>query len=157
MDPSFVPKTKIIRLDHKSPTSADPALAWRIFLDWRRWDRFTDFYADLRWTHGTPWSVGSRLRMDLVRPARFVVNRLVTMCRAPEAIAWIDHSRGSTVEQQVSFELDADGKTCIHVVSQALGSRPEVAGQPFITFLDRSVKLWLDGFSKECDKARAHV
>lgn len=150
-----MPETNIVRLDHKSFTFADPVLAWNLFLDWRHWDRFTDFYADLRWTHGTPWSVGSRLRMDVVNPARFVVNRVITVCRAPEAIAWIDHSRGSTLEQMMTFGFDIEGMTRVHVVSHALGSRPQIAGEPFIRFLDTSVKLWLEGFCKECDRTNS--
>jgi hypothetical protein len=152
-----VTEQNIVRLDHKSTTLADPALAWKILLDWRHWKRFADFYAELRWTHGVPWVVGSRLRMDVVDPDRFIVNRLVTMNRPPEAIAWIDHSRRTTVEQLVTFELDPDGMTCVHVVSQVLGPKPKVAGQPFIRFLDEGVKRWLDGYCKECDKVKTRA
>jgi hypothetical protein len=149
------PASDILRVDYKAITRADPALAWRLFADWREWDKFTDLYGDLRWTHGAPWSVGSRLRMEVVRPARFTVNRVITMCRPGECVAWVDHSRGSTVEQWVTFELQPDGLTCVRVLSQGIGSKPKVAGQPFAEFLKNSVKRWLDGFCKECDHLQA--
>ena len=154
-NPRFVPVSEMTRVEQAAITRAGPALAWEIFSDLRRWPGFTDLYGDLRWTKGTPWAVGSRMRMELLRPGEFIIDRVITMCRPGDCVAWIDHSRGSTVEQWLTFEVEPNGGTRVHIVSQGIGSGPKVAGQPFRDFLQNNVGLWLEAFCKECDRAHS--
>lgn len=149
--PAFVSASDMVRVECTATTRAAPALAWKVFTDWRRWTRFSDAYGDLQWMHGTPWDVGSRLRIERLRPIRFIVNRVITTCHPAECVAWIDHSRGSTLEQWVTFEIDPGGLTCVRILSQGIGPRPK-AGGPFAEYLKTTVTLWLDAFCKQCDQ-----
>jgi hypothetical protein len=151
----LVPASEMVQVDYTTTTRAAPALAWKIFADWRQWSKFSDLYGELRWTQGNPWAVGSRLRMELLHPVKFIVNRLITMCRPGECVTWIDHSRGTTVEQWVTFKTEPDGLTYVRILSQGIASRPKVAGQPFRAFLKDNSKLWFDAFCKECDRVQA--
>jgi len=152
---SFVPPSDMTRVLHTAMTRADPALAWKIFVDSLRWNEFTDLYGRLTWIEGKPWAVGSRLRMELLRPARIIINRLITLSRPGEQIAWIDHSRRSTVEQWVTFAVESDGRTAVHILSQVVGAQPKVAGQSFTEFLKANVSRWFDAFCVECDRVHA--
>jgi hypothetical protein len=144
--------SQIARVEYTANTVADPALAWKIFSDHRNWTKFIDAYASIRWISGTPWAVGSRLRIDLARPLRMPISRVITMCRPAESVAWIDHARGSTVEEWVVFEPQPDSGTYVRTWAMIIGSRPKVAGEPFIHFVQNFLKLWFDGFCKECDR-----
>ena len=72
--PDFVHPSSMVRVEYSAETRADSALAWRVFSDWRRWRRFSDFYGDIRWLTGEPWAVRSRLRIELVRPVNTTVD-----------------------------------------------------------------------------------
>ncbi len=140
------------RVEYTAITKAAPALAWKIFSDHRKWPTFVDAYGNIRWIAGEPWKLGSRLRVELVWPVRITITRVITMCRAAECVAWIDHARGSTMEQWVIFEPEPQGGTCLRTWAEVFGSKPRVAGKPFIQFAENFIKLWFDGLCKECDR-----
>jgi hypothetical protein len=144
--------SEIARAEYNAITLADSSLAWKVFSDHRRWNKFVDAYGAIRWVSGTPWAVGSRLQIELAWPVRMPVNRVITMCRPNESVAWIDHARGSTVEEWVVFEPQQDGGTHVRTWAMIIGSRPVVGGEPFVQFVQNFLKLWFDGFCKECDR-----
>jgi hypothetical protein len=145
----------IERVEYTAVTRAEPALSWKIFADYRNWPTFVDAYGSIRWIAGEPWNLGSRLRIELVWPVSITITRLITMSRKGECVGWIDHARGSTMEQWVIFERDPDGGTCLRTWAEVFGSKPKVAGQPFVQFAESFIKLWFDGFCKECDRVHS--
>lgn len=149
----FIPRSAMVRVEYAAFTHADPVLAWQIFSDYRQWRKFSDFYGDIRWIAGEPWAVGSRLRIDLVRPVKTTVDHVITVCRPCECVAWIDHALGDTMEQWVVFEPHPDGGTRVHTWAELAGPTSEVAGRPVRELLKEFIELWYERFCRECDGA----
>lgn len=148
----FVPRT---RVEYSAETRADRALTWKVFSDWRRWRRFSDFYGDIRWLSGEPWTVGSRLRIELVRPVKTSVDHVITVCSPGECVAWIDHALGNTMEQWVVFEPREEGGTCVHTWAEVAGWASTIAGHPIRSVLKSFIELWYSRFCRECDGIHA--
>src|SRR2546426_8300400 len=85
-----VPRPGIVRIELAVFTKADCELAWGIFSDWKRWQRVSDRYHSREW-HGPPWTPGSRLQVELLRPIHARVDRVITVCTPPRCDAWINH------------------------------------------------------------------
>lgn len=146
----FVRRSDMVRLEYAAVTQADPALAWKIFSDWRHWSRFSDFYGHIRWLSGEPWTVGSRLQIELVRPVRTTVDHVITVCSPPECVAWIDHFKGYTMEQWVLFEALAQGGTRVRTWAELVG--PTITeGVPVREIIKSFIELWYSRFCSECD------
>src|SRR5262245_19837128 len=139
---SFVHRSEMVRVEYSAETRAGRALTWKIFSDWRRWPRFSDFYGDIRWLSGTPWTVGRRLRIELVRPVRTTVDHVITVCSPGECVAWIDHALGNTMEQWVVFEPREDGGTTVHTWADVAGWSMTIAGRPLRCVLKSFIELW---------------
>ncbi len=148
----FTPRSQMLRVEYTATTRADHAMAWKLFSDFRLWRKFSDFYGDIRWIAGTPWSVGSRLRIDLVRPVQTTVDHVITVCRPGECVAWIDHALGDTMEQWVVFEPQPGGGTSVHTWAEVAGPTTEVGGVPVHEVLKTFIEAWYDRFCRECDR-----
>lgn len=147
----FVHSSEMVRVEYSAETRADCVLAWRVFSDWRRWQRFSDYYGEIRWLNGKPWAVGSRLRIELVRPVRATVDHVITICSPGECVAWIDHALGNTMEQWVVFEPREEGGTCVQTWAEVAGSASTIAGLPVRNVLKSFIELWYSRFCRECD------
>jgi hypothetical protein len=147
----FVPRSEMVRVEYSAVTQADPALAWRVFTDWQRWRRFSDFYGGIRWLSGVPWQVGSRLQIELVRPARTTVDHVITVCTPPHCVAWIDHALGNTMEQWVVFESLASGGTRVRTWAEVVGPTAELEGKPVGDLVRAFIELWYTRFCSDCD------
>src|SRR5215472_3678693 len=146
----FVRRSEMVRLEYAAVTQADPALAWKVFSDWRRWSRFSDFYGNIRWLSGEPWMVGSRLQIELVRPVRTTVDHVITVCSPPDCVAWIDHFKGYTMEQWVVFEALAEGGTRVRTWADLVGPN-SAEGVPVRDTIKHFIELWYSRFCSECD------
>jgi hypothetical protein len=147
----FVRRSEMVRVEFSAATRAGRALAWQVFSDWRRWQRFSDFYGDIRWLTGRPWSVGSRLRIELVRPVKTTVDHVITVCSPGECVAWIDHALGNTMEQWVILEPREDGGTSVQTWAEVAGWASTIAGVPIRCILKSFIELWYSRFCRECD------
>src|SRR5438034_9968375 len=104
-------KSEIARVDHIVFTKARCELAWRVFSNWKNWSSFSDIYdSEIEWK-GTPWTPGSRLYFEIVRPVRAKVDRVITVCTPPRCVAWITHVHGYTMEQWLLFDPYVGGGT----------------------------------------------
>ena len=139
-------------LEYTAFTRADRALAWKLFSDFRFWPAFSDIYGDIRWTVGKPWAPGSRLRIEILRPVKTVVDHVITICSPGEHVAWIDHSLGDTLVQWVTFESVADGRTRVHTWAELTGPTKVVDGYNLSEFLRSFVHGWYESFCKACDE-----
>ena len=147
----FVRRSEMVRLEYAAATQADPALAWKIFSDWHRWSRFSDFYGNIQWLSGEPWMVGSRLQIELVRPVRTKVDHVITLCSPPDCVAWIDHAMGNTMEQWVLFEPLSGGGTRVRTWAEVVGPTTEIEGVPVREVIANFIELWYSRFCNECD------
>ena len=147
----FVQRSEMVRVEYAAVTRADPAIAWKVFTDWGRWPRFSDVYGEIRWLSGTPWKVGSRLRIELVRPVTATVDHVITVCSPPECVAWIDHALGDTMEQWVVFEALTGGGTRVRTWAEVAGPTTEVDGHPVAELLRDFIESWYSRFCEDCD------
>src|SRR5215475_10669693 len=141
-----------IRIEYSGATRAGRALVWKLFSDWRRWQRFSDFYGAIRWISGKPWTAGSRLRIDLVRPVRTSVDHVITVCSPGECVAWIDHVLGNTMEQWLVFEPREEGGTQVHTFAEVVGPASARAGRSIRAVFKSFIELWYSRFCRECDR-----
>jgi hypothetical protein len=139
-------------LEYTAFTKADRALAWRLFSDFRFWPAFSDVYGDIHWAQGKPWTAGSRLRIEIVRPVKAVVDHVITICSPAEQVAWIDHFLGNTMVQWVTFEPTADGRTRVHTWAEVTGSTRTIGGHDCSELLRGFMRTWYDSFCAACDK-----
>jgi hypothetical protein len=147
----FVHRSEMVRVEYEAFTQADPALAWKVFSDWRRWRRYSDFYGGIEWLSGVPWAVGSRLQIELVHPVRTTVDHVITVCSPPHRVAWIDHALGDTMEQWVVFDPLPTGGTCVRTWAEVVGPTSEVGGHPVKDVLKAFIELWYSRFCSDCD------
>jgi hypothetical protein len=139
-------------LEYTGFTRADRAVAWKLFSDFRFWPGFSDIYGDIRWSQGKPWTPGSRLRIEIVRPVKAVVDHVITICSPAEQVAWIDHFLGNTMVQWVTFEALPDGRTRVHTWAEITGSTRTIAGHNCSDLLRNFIRTWYDSFCAACDR-----
>ncbi len=139
-------------LEYTVFTKADRALAWKIFCDVGCWPSFSNIYGNIRWSRGVPWTAGSRLRIEIVRPVKTVADHVITVCLPEEKVGWIDHVLGNTLQQWVNFDTLADGTTRIHTWLEVIGSTKMVAGRDVDELLRAFIRAWYDNFCATCDK-----
>jgi hypothetical protein len=138
-------------LEYTAFTRADRALAWKLFSDFRFWPVFSDIYGAIRWSKGKPWMAGSRLHIEIVRPVEAVVDHVITVCSPGEHVAWIDHALGNTMEQWVTFDALADGRTRVHTWAEITGTTTIVDGHNVSEFLRGFIRTWYESYCAACD------
>jgi hypothetical protein len=139
-------------LEYTGFTKADRALVWNLFSDFRFWHGFSDVYGDIRWSQGKPWTAGSRMRIEIVRPLKVVVDHVITICSPGEQVAWIDHFLGNTMVQWVTFESIPDGRTRVHTWAEITGSTRTIAGHNCSDLVRNFIRTWYDSFCATCDR-----
>jgi len=149
-------ETPIARVEFAVFTRADCSLAWRIFSDTSLWPRFSDLYGAIRW-QGPAWTPGSRLRIEVHEPIDAIVDRVITVCMPPHKVAWINHVRGYTMEQWVSFDPYQAGGTKVSTWIEVTGAEISLRGGEDIKYLKSLLISWFTRFAAESDRAaRVH-
>jgi len=149
-------ETPIARVEFAVFTTADCSLAWRIFSDTSLWPRFSDLYGAIRW-QGPAWTPGSRLRIEVHEPIDAIVDRVITVCMPPHKVAWINHVRGYTMEQWVSFDPYQAGGTKVSTWIEVTGAEISLRGGEDIKYLKSLLISWFTRFAAESDRAaRVH-
>ncbi len=141
----------IARVEYAVFTNAKRSLAWQLFSDLSLWPKFCNLYENIRW-HGTPWTPGSRLRIDVREPVNATVDRVLTVCMPPNHIAWINHVRGYTMEQWISFDAYQGGGTRVSTWIEVTGGEVSAHRSEDIRLLETVVEGWFDNFRAECDR-----
>jgi hypothetical protein len=146
------PKLEIVRVEYTRSTKADCGMAWRIFSDISRWHRFSDAYRNIEW-QGEPWTPGSRLQIDLVKPVVARQDRVINICTPPRCVAWINHVLGFTMEQWVLFDPAAGCGTRVSTWIEITGADFDTCDiQKLVASL---IEEWFVNFCAECDRIAA--
>jgi len=140
------------RFSYEVMVKAGPKLAWEVFSDWRRWHTFSNVYGRLEWTKGQPWSVGSRLSIEVLRPVHTVIDHVITHCEPAERVGWIDHALGVTIEQWVVFEPRNGSGTLVHVTGDIVGSELDLNGVPLHQFFRDFTREWYEAYREVCNQ-----
>ena len=132
---------------------ASPKLAWEIFSNWRRWHTFSNVYGHLEWIKGEPWTVGSRLSIEIVHPVHVTIDHVITHCDPAEKVGWIDHALGVAIDQWVSFERKNGSGTVVRVAGEIVGADLVFAnGVSLETFAKEFTRQWYDAFRDVCNQ-----
>jgi hypothetical protein len=132
---------------------AKPGLAWEIFSNWRRWHTFANIYGRLEWVKGEPWTVGSRLNIEIVQPFQVVVEHVITHCDPGERVGWIDHAMGVAIDQWVVFEPRNGAGTCVRTSGEIVGANLTFAnGVTLEKFVTDFTRQWYEAFREVCNE-----
>jgi hypothetical protein len=132
-------------------TKASPELAWKIFCDHRQWNNFADVYGELRWREREPWTVGSRLQIELLRPVNTVIEHVIISCVPGRRIGWLDHALGVVIGQWITFEPHGD-VTRVHTWGDIVHSGVTVAGRRVEDLVTNFTQTWYENFRMACDQ-----
>jgi len=133
-------------------TRASAELAWEVFSNLRRWHTFSNVYGSLEWVQGTPWTEGSRLRIEIVQPLPMVIDHVITYCDPGRKVGWIDNASGAVMEQWVTFSALPDGNTRILLVGEIVGGDAfKIAGKSATTIMQEFSRGWYENFRTVCD------
>jgi hypothetical protein len=141
-----------LRVEYTVSTRADRELAWKVFSDFRHWHSFSDIYGDISWLENKPWTPGSHLRIELLRPERTVLDHVITVCSPPNLVAWIDHAHSNTMEQWVNFKPLLNGGTEIHTWADLMGPTSTIGGRDVRDVVSDFIRNWYDRFSEKCNQ-----
>ena len=143
----------INKFRHEVVTKASPTLAWEVFSNWRRWHTFSNIYGSLEWAQGTPWTEGSRLRIEIVRPLHMYIDHVITFCEPANKVGWIDNAFGVVLEQWVTFQKTVDGVTRVTVVSEMVGGESiNIGGRNAMDLLEDFTRTWYENYRTVCDE-----
>jgi hypothetical protein len=140
------------RFQYSVCTNASRSLAWEVFSDWHRWSSFANIYGELRWQEGQPWEIGSRMQIEVLRPARTMVDHLIISCSPGQEVGWIDRGFGITLGQWVRFEEIGTLQTRVKTWGEIAPSGVLVAGSPIEQIVGQFTETWYENFRSECDR-----
>ena len=142
----------MIRFEYCVTTKASRKQIWEIFSNWRRWNEFANIYGELSWREGRPWEAGSRLEIEVLRPVKTIVNRVITSCQPARKVGWIDHSLGVMLAQRVSFEEHAGKGTRVHTWGDIVHSGVTIAGRTAEQLVASFTETWHENFRTACNQ-----
>lgn len=132
---------------------ANPKLAWEIFSNWKRWHTFANVYGRLEWVKGEPWTVGSRLSIEILQPIRVVVDHVITHCDPGERVGWIDHAMGVAIDQWVMFESKDERGTLVKTAGEIVGADLVLPnGIPLEKFVNEFTRHWYEAYAEVCNQ-----
>ena len=140
------------RFQYSVWTNASRSLAWEVFSDWHRWNSFADVYGERRWLEGKPWTIGSRMQIEVLRPVETMVDHLIISCEPAQEIGWIDRACGITLGQWVRFEQVGTEKTRIKTWGEIAPSGVHLAGRAVEQIVSTFIETWYENFRGECDQ-----
>jgi hypothetical protein len=144
------------RFNYKVRTKASLATAWQVYSNWNLWRNFANIYGELNWAEGKPWEVGSKMEIEILQPAKVIVNRLIICCEPSRELGWIDRALGMTLGQWVEFEAQSAGVTLVHTWGELAPSGLMYAGRTAEQLLAEFTETWHENYRRACDE-RAEI
>jgi len=117
------------------------------------WWRNRSIFADIRWTHGEPWTEGSRLRIESRKPIRASVDQVLLEFRPRESVVYISHVLGMTCETRIKFAAASAAQTVIQVRMQLLGTVSRVLGFAIEPVIEKSTREFFEDLRRESEDA----
>ena len=133
-------------------TQATPDIAWSVFSNWNLWRHFASIYGEMNWVEGRPWEVGSRMQIEILRPGKAVVERLIIYYEAPRELGWIDRALGMTLDQWVEFEEHPLGGTRVRTWGDLGPEGMKLGGRPAEQLFAEFTETWFENYRAACDE-----
>jgi hypothetical protein len=140
------------RFEYAVTTKATPALTWEVYTNWKMWHTFANIYGRMHWQHGEPWSIGSRMEIEILKPVKVVVDHLIVNCRHGRELGWIDRALGITMHQWVEFDENPSGGTHVRTWGEIKPPRVAVAGRTAEYLVGVFTETWYENFRSMCDE-----
>ena len=139
------------RIEHSVQTRCSPQRAWEIYTDSDRWKSWNGVYGDIRWVEGKPWTPGSRLEVEMLKPRPLTIKQVLTVCEPHRKLAWVGHAIGVTYEQWISFVPWRAGGTVVYVWIELTGMATQFFGKTIEEVVRDTVVSWFEAYRVECD------
>jgi len=136
---------------HSVVSTCSPEHAFEVYIDWQRW-RHRSVFGEMGWAAGDPWTIGSRMEIELTYPQPTRVQEVVVAFRANQPVGLISHALGVTIEHNVYFE-PLDGGSKITVQIQIAGPVAFVAGFAVQPIIESITLKQFEDLKTECDRS----
>lgn len=134
-------------------TKADRRRVWETYLNLENWREFSNIYGKMKWTHGQPWTVGSRLQIEVLHPVEGTVEHSIIVCIPGRQIGWADSGLGFTIAQWVSFDDEPGGGTVIQTAGEISHGDLIIAGETLEDRVKAFKETWYENFRRCCDRS----
>jgi hypothetical protein len=122
-----------------------------IYVDIERW-RNRNQFGEIHWV-GTPWEVGSRLRIETRVPIRTTIDQEVQQFAPNESVAYLSHAFGTTCETRVIFTPVSSQQTAVNVLMQLVGATSRTLGFALTPAITKAMQRFFEELRKECETA----
>lgn len=126
-----------------------------VYTDTDRWQN-RNIFGEIRWVQGEPWTLGSRLSIEVLRPIRAVVDQVLTQFELNRRVAYISHVYGITCQTQVSFVPGPAG-TVVNVSMQLVGVLSKALGFAIEPVIEKSTRDFFDELRRVCEATIGHA
>jgi hypothetical protein len=140
------------RFNYTVRTKASPAAAWQLYSNWNLWRNFANIYGEVNWAEGRPWDVGSKMEIEILRPTKATVSRLIICFDPVRELGWIDRALGMTLGQWVEFEAHAGGGARVHTWGELVPSGLMFGKRTAEELLAEFTETWHENYRRACDE-----
>jgi hypothetical protein len=141
----------MFRFQYSVVTKAQRGPAWDIFCDFTKWNSFVSIYGKINWSEGQPWHPSARMEIEVLRPARALIDRVITSCAPARRVGWIDNAMGAVLAQWVMFEDDVSGGTRVHTWGDLLHAAGKISEKTPEELLVNFTRVWYENYRDYCD------
>jgi hypothetical protein len=106
----------------------------------------------VRWTHGEPWEVESRLSIEPANSLGVIVDQVVTHFEPYRRVDFISHFGGVTMVSQVVFSALDDDVTEVWSHLEFVGSFSRVAGLALGPAIEHGARRFYEFLKQECER-----
>ena len=123
-----------------------------IYQDVEWWSN-RNMFGEIRWVQGSPWEVGSRLRIETRHPIRSTIDQVVTAFERKQRVSYISHVMGITCETRVTFIAVSAERTAVNVGMQLVGTLSRALGFAIEPAIEKATREFFADLQKECEAA----
>ncbi|MBZ5686672.1 MAG: hypothetical protein LAP86_16700 [Acidobacteriia bacterium] len=113
--------------------------------------RWSDILS-VRWTHGEPWEVESRMRIEPANSFGVIVDQVVTHFEPYRRVGFISHFGGVTMISHVVFSALGDEVTEVRSNLEFVGSFSRVAGLALGPAIEYGARRFYEFLKQECER-----
>jgi hypothetical protein len=106
----------------------------------------------VRWTHGEPWEVESRLSIEPANSFGVIVDQVITHFEPYRRVDFISHFGGVTMVSQVVFSALDDDATEVRTHLEFVGSFSRMAGLALGPAIEYGARRFYEFLKQECER-----